>query len=89
MRIVLCVIPFVGPERWIRALSAISRRVLSLNRMKSVKIYLLAVCLLLCVAIGLGIYVWYVVQEYNRDITNPESIIPETEIIVPKEVPSE
>ncbi len=46
--------------------------------MKSIKVYLSVVTGLLLVAIGLGVYVWYTVQELNTDISNAheEEIIP-------------
>ncbi len=37
--------------------------------MKSIKVYLSIVTGLLIVAIGLGVYVWYTVQELNTNIS--------------------
>jgi len=36
--------------------------------MKAIKIYLIVVSILLCVAIGFGIYVWYIVQKLDTQI---------------------
>ncbi len=36
--------------------------------MKSLKIYLIVVSVLLCIAIGLGVYVWYALQQLNTDM---------------------
>ncbi len=38
--------------------------------MKSIKVYLSVVTGLLVTAIGLGVYVWYTVQELNKSISN-------------------
>lgn len=57
--------------------------------MKSVKVYLLTMCILLCIAIGLGIYVWYNVQKYDQEIKNPQSIETPADVVVPIVKPRE
>lgn len=57
--------------------------------MKSVKMYLLVVSSLLCIAIGLGIYVWYNVQKYDREIKYPQGIDTQAEVVVPEVNPRE
>jgi len=53
--------------------------------MKSLRIYLGVVALLLIVALGFGVYVWYVVQSLHTSLEEPESterIILDTETMI-------
>lgn len=60
-----------GTRCWYYVRASFARNIFSIKfTMKTLKIYLIVVSVLLVVAIGLGIYVWYIVQNLNTPVGN-------------------
>lgn len=43
--------------------------------MKSLKVFIGVSSVLLLVALGAGVYVWYAVQEYQKSLAGPEEVL--------------
>lgn len=55
--------------------------------MKSVTRFIVIGCVLLCVAIGAGVYVWFEFQEYQKELKNPPELLKtKSTVLVPENV---
>ena len=58
---------------------AVTRRILTVT-MRSIKIFITIVSILLLSAIGAGIYVWYEVQTYQKALRKPQQFDVSTQV---------
>lgn len=55
--------------------------------MKSVNTFIIIGCILLCGALGAGVYVWMQFQEYQKDLKNPPELLKtKSTVLVPENV---
>jgi flagellar basal body-associated protein FliL len=56
--------------------------------MKSLKMYLIVVFVLLLIALSFGIYTWYVFQKMNQEMAKPQNTAIHADVSIPELAPS-